>query len=151
MLNFPRRTSVALVGWLWADILLGLFVLFLAANSAGNPVSAAEGIDPRPIEIELPVNGGMLLGGSAGVVRSEQQRIAAEAERLVAIQAGPRRVAIVLAWARHGSPAEGDRMARLATEDLTTGRFAGAVIRPYHELTPGDSGTRITLEVYLYH
>ena len=38
MLNLPRRTSMALVGWLWADLLLGLFVLFLAANSAGTPV-----------------------------------------------------------------------------------------------------------------
>lgn len=151
MLNLPRRTSVALVGWLWADILLGLFVLFLAANSAGAPVSAAEGIDPRPIEIAITVDGRALLGGVGAAVDREQQRIAAEAERRIAAEAGPRRVAIVLAWARHGSPADGDRMAALATEGLTEGRFAGSVIRGYHELAPGDDGTLLTLEVYLYH
>lgn len=149
MLNLPRRTSMALVGWLWADLLLGLFVLFLAANSAGTPVRAAEGIDPLPIELRIPMNGAALLGAPADAER-EQQRISAEAERLLIAQGATRRVAIVLAFARHGSPADGDRIAKLATERLRDRQFSGSVIKSYHELTPGDTGSLITLEVYLY-
>lgn len=149
MLNLPKRTSLALVGWLWADLLLGLFVLFLAANSAGTPVRAAEGIDPLPVELRIPMNGAVLLGTGADAQR-EQQRIAAEAERLLIAQGATRRVAIVLAYARHGSPADGDRLARLATERLRDRQFSGSVIKGFHELAPGDQGSLITLEVYLY-
>lgn len=149
MLNLPRRTSMALVGWLWADLLLGLFVLFLAANSAGTPVRAAEGIDPIPVELRIPMNGAALLGTTAAAER-EQQRISAEAERLLIAQGATRRVAIVLAFARHGSPADGDRLAKIATERLRDRQFSGSVIKSYHELTPGDTGSLLTLEVYLY-
>ena len=149
MLNLPRRTSMALVGWLWADLLLGLFVLFLAANSAGTPVRAAEGIDPLPVEVRIPMNGAALLGSPADAER-EQLRIAAEAERLLIAQGATRRVAIVLAFARHGSPADGDRIAKLATDRLRDRQFSGSVIKSYHELAPGDTGSLITLEVYLY-
>ena len=150
MLNLPRRTSMALVGWLWADLLLGLFVLFLAANSAGTPVRASEGIDPLPVELRIPMNGAALLGAPADAER-EQLRIAAEAERLLIAQGATRRVAIVLAFARHGSPADGDRIAKLATDRLRDRQFSGSVIKSYHELAPGDTGSLITLEVYLYH
>ncbi len=140
---------MALVGWLWADLLLGLFVLFLAANSAGTPVRATEGIDPLPVELRIPMNGVVLLGTGADVQR-EQQRVAAEAERLLIAQGATRRVAIVLAFARHGSPADGDRLARIATERLRERQFSGSVIKGFHELAPGDTGSLLTLEVYLY-
>ncbi|HET8568202.1 MAG TPA: hypothetical protein VFM93_04380 [Candidatus Limnocylindria bacterium] len=141
---------MALVGWLWADLLLGLFALFLAANSAGTPIRAAEGIDPTPVELRIAVDGAALLAGGPAADR-EQARVAGEAERMLAQAAGSRRVAIVLAFARHASPGEGDRIATLATERLREGRFSGSVVKTYHELATGDAGTLLSLEVYLFH
>ena len=140
---------MALVGWLWADLLLGLFVLFLAANSAGTPIRAAEGIDPDPVELSIAIDGPALLGEPAAVER-EQARIASEAERLLAQRGETRRVAIVLAFARHASAADGDRIAKLATDRLRERQFSGSVIKAYHELAPGDTGSLVTLEVYLH-
>jgi hypothetical protein len=148
--GLPRRTSLALVGWLWADLLLGLFALFLAANSAGAPIRAAEGIDPRPVEVEIEIDGRALLTGSPADVEREQARIATEAEGALAAVADGRRVAIVLAFARHANPAEGDRLATLSTANLRERQFAGSVIKGYHELAAGDTGSRLTLEVYVY-
>lgn len=150
MFGMPRRTSLALVGWLWADLLLGLMALFLVANSAGAPIKAAEGIDPQPVEIEVEIDGRTLLTGSAGEVDREQARIAGEAQAALADQAEGRRVAIVLAFARHASPAEGDKLALLATADLKKGQFAGSVIQGYHELAAGDRGSLLTLVVYVF-
>lgn len=152
MLGLPRRTSMALVGWLWADLLLGLFALFLAANSAGTPVRAAEGIDPKAVPVTVEIDGATLLAGSPADIAREQARIVAEVERaLASAGTGTRRVAMVLAFARHASPAEGDRLATVATEGLRERQFAGSVVKGYHELAPGDAGTLLSLEIYLFH
>ncbi len=148
--GLPRRTSIALVGWLWADILLGLMALFLAANSAGTAVQSAQGIDPRPLTLELTIDGPKLLGGSSADVTSEQRRVADQAKALLDRQAKGRRVAVVLAYARQASPAQGDTLAKLATADLTTSPFDGSVIKLFHELDAGNAGDHLTLEIYLY-
>ena len=149
MLGLPRRTSIALVGWLWADILLGLMALFLAANSAGTAIQAAQAIDPQPVIVEMAIDGQALLGGGGGKER-EAQRIADEAKKQLDLQAKGRRVAIVLAYARHSSPASGDEIAKAATAGLGAGPFADAVVKTYHEIESGDRGSTLTLEVYLY-
>ena len=77
MRGFGQTTSFTLVGWLWADILLGLFALFLAANTAASSASVqtTPGVDPKDIEISLAVDGQTLLHGSPAAIAAEQARI----------------------------------------------------------------------------
>jgi hypothetical protein len=143
---------MALVGWLWADLLLGLFAIFLAANTASAQIAEPQriGIDPQVVQISIPINGPALLGADAGAADREQQRVATTAADQLRKLKGDRRVAVVLAFASHESPSEGDRLAKQATAKLTTGSFAGAVTKTYHELSAGDTGKTLSLELYLY-
>lgn len=146
-----RGVSLSLAGWLWADILLGLFAIFLAASavaSAAAPKTAAA-LDPTPIEFREQVDGQALLSGDAVRVTAEQQRIAADVAARVASQAPGKRVAIVFAYGSSERAADGDRLAALATEPLTDGAFQGAVLKPMHELVAGDPGTSIAFEIYV--
>ena len=164
MLGANRGVSISLVGWLWADILLGLFVIFLAASSAPTPVvkatptpsasasaTAAPGIDPQPFTLaRFSVNGTSLLSNDPALVAAEQQRIATElSAKLTAAQPG-RRAAMVLAYGAHEDPVQGDRLVRAATQGLRSGPFDGSTIKTYHGLVTGDRGSTITVEVYLY-
>ena len=147
-----RGLTLGLVGWLWADLLLGLFAIFLAANSAGAVLQVPNrGIDPTAVAISLAIDGDALLSADTAKVRAEQDRIAAEVAKQVTANAGDRKVALVLAFATHASAAEGDRLAKVATDGLTSGSFSGSVIKTYHELSPGDSGRKLSLEIYLYY
>lgn len=163
MFGLGRGVTPALVGWLWADLLLGLFAVFLAANSAGVvlPVRVPEaereqpqasfGIDPQPIELSLSLDGGALLSGDTDAVRREQARVLAQAHQFLLDRAGARRVALVLAFATHEDPAKGRRIARIGTELFRAGMFEGAAVRPYFEIVPDDLGSLLHLEVYLYY
>jgi len=63
MLGIGRGVTLSLAGWLWADILLGLFAIFLAANSVGAATPAAlPGIDPRPVTLSLVIDRSEALG-----------------------------------------------------------------------------------------
>lgn len=147
-------------------MLLGLFVIFLAAASAPTPVvkttptptpsasataTSAPGIDPQPFTLaRFAVNGASLLSNDPVLVAAEQQRIAAElSAKLSAAQPG-RRAAMVLAYGAHEDPVQGDRLIRAATLGLRSGPFDGSTIKTYHELVTGDRGSTITVEVYLY-
>ena len=146
-----RGVTMSLAGWLWADILLGLFAIFLAANSVGAATPAAvPGIDPQPITLSMQIDGPKLLGFDGVAGAAEQKRIAAAAEDQVTKQAGGRKVAIVIAFASHGDPSLGDDLSRLATGQLTNGPFAGATIKTYHSIVAGDRGTTLDLEIYVY-
>lgn len=146
-----RGITMSLAGWLWADILLGLFAIFLAANSVGAATPAAlPGIDPQPVTLSLQIDGPKLLGFDAQASAAEQQRIAAAVQDQVAKQAAGRKVAIVIAFASHGDPSLGDDLSRLATAGLTTGAFQGATVKTYHSIVAGDRGTTLDLEVYVY-
>ncbi len=154
MFGVGRGITFALVGWLWADLLLGAFAIFLAANSAGATVPQPKNeraIDPTPLELSLRVDGPTLLFGAPPDAEREQRRIAEEVERQVADTAPGRRVAIVLAYGAHESPTQGDRLAKTATELLRAGQFNGSVIKIFHELRAGDAGSGVVLEVYLYY
>lgn len=147
MLGIGRGVTLSLAGWLWADILLGLFAIFLAANTVGAATPAAlPGIDPSPVLITLAVDGPTLLGTDAAAIAAEQQRIAAAVQPKVSGQ----RVAIVIAFASHADPSAGDDLSRIATEQLTGGPFAGAAVKPYHSIVAGDRGTALDLEIYVY-
>lgn len=153
MRGFGQSTSLALVGWLWADILLGLFALFLAANTSASAAATqlTPGVDPKNIELSLSVDGAVLLRGSAEAMLAEQGRIARAAQQALDAQAPGRRVAIVLAYGIHADAPTGDDLAKAATAALTEGSFAGATVKTYHELAPGAAGTAISLDVYLYY
>jgi len=146
-----RSVSFNLAGWLWADLLLGMFAIFLAANALAPSSEAAKpaGIDPTPIMMRIEVSGFALLGSDAALSNAEQQRIAAEIRDQLAAQAPGRHAAIVFAYGAHEGAAQGDRIAALSVELLKDGQFAGAVTKAYHELVPGDPGTTLALEIYL--
>src|SRR6267378_3131088 len=108
-----RSVSFNLAGWLWADLLLGMFAIFLAANALAPSSEAAKpaGIDPTPIVMRIEVSGFALLGSDAALSNAEQQRIAAEIRDQLAAQAPGRHAAIVFAYGAHESAAQGDRLA----------------------------------------
>lgn len=152
MFGLGRNVTLALVGWLWADILLGLFVIFLAAASA--PTTEAHtgpNIDPTPIEINIPVDGSALLSSDQGEVSGEQERFIEAVRSELARQNETRRIAIVFAYGTHGDPEQGERLASAATAGLQgEERFAEAVLKNLHDIVPGDRGTTVALELYLY-
>jgi hypothetical protein len=146
-----RSVSFNLAGWLWADLLLGMFAIFLAANALA-PSSAASrpsGIDPTPVILRIDISGFALLSSDAALSATEQRRIADEIRDKLAAQAPGRHAAIVFAYGAHESAASGDRIATLAVELLKDGQFSGTVKKAYHELVPGDPGTALALEIYL--
>lgn len=151
MLGLGRGMTMSLAGWLWADILLGLFAIFLAANTVGAATQTAlPGIDPKPVTISLAVDGPTLLGTDASAIAAEQRRIAGAVQAQVARQSAGKKVAIVIAFASHADPSAGDDLSRIATEQLTSGAFAGATIKTYHSIVAGDRGSALDLEIYVY-
>jgi hypothetical protein len=153
MRGFGQTTSFSLVGWLWADILLGLFALFLAANTAASSASVqtTPGVDPKDVEISLAVNPDTLLHGTPDAIAAEQARIADTAQKALSQVAPARKIAIVLAYGLHADAATGDQIAKLASAQLNTGSFAGATVKAYHELAPSAIGDSLTLDVYFFY
>jgi len=154
VLGLGKGASLSLAGWLWADILLGLFVTYLAANSVGAPPQdvrpPAEGIDPTPIEIVLQVDGEALLTGSIDAIVREQTRIVDQVRAALDSARERRTVALVLAYGTHASATEGDRLGKLAVDPLAATLFGGAAFKTFHELVPGDRGSTVTLEVFVH-
>jgi predicted pyridoxine 5'-phosphate oxidase superfamily flavin-nucleotide-binding protein len=146
-----RGVSFNLAGWLWADLLLGMFAIFLAANALApsSTASRPSGIDPTPVILRIDISGFALLSSDAALSATEQRRIADEIRDKLAAQAPGRHAAIVFAYGAHESAASGDRIATLAVELLKDGQFSGTVKKAYHELVPGDPGTALALEIYL--
>jgi hypothetical protein len=141
--------SLSLAGWLWADILLGLFAIFLAASAVASAASAPRsGIDPKPLEVRVAVDGAALLSGDPVRVAAEQQRIAASIGSEIASKAPGRHAALVFAFGTNERAADGDLMASLATQALVGSSFAGTLMKSYHELVAGDPGTSISFEIY---
>lgn len=156
MFGLGRNVTLALVGWLWADILLGLFVIFLAAASPPVPVVAKSGpsIDPQPLQLTVRVDGARLLGTDDTAIRTEQSRFASDVARQLVAKAETRPIAIVFAYGSHQDPVLGEKIARLSIDGLAQGgtqpQFSRAVLKPLHDIVPGDQGTSVALEIYLY-
>jgi hypothetical protein len=141
--------SLSLAGWLWADILLGLFAIFLAASavaSAGAPKQA--GLDPRPFEMRVSVEVAALLSNDPPRIAAEQRRIASEVSAKLAADAPGRHAAIVFAYGASPSAADGDRMATLANESLSGAAFTKSLLKAYHELITSDISTSVAFEIY---
>ena len=147
MLGFGRSVSVGLAGWLWADLLLGLFAIFLAANAVSPLAISRSGVDPKPVEIRIGIGSSALLSTNTATASQEQQRIASALQGQLASVAPGRRVAIVFAYGAHQNAAEGDRIAQLGTAQVKV-VFAGAAVSAFHELVPGDAGSAISFVVY---
>jgi hypothetical protein len=151
MLGIGRGVTLSLAGWLWADILLGLFAIFLAANTVGAATQTAlPGIDPTPVTVTLAVDGPTLLGTDGSSIAVEQERIATAVKAALAQRSAGTKVAIVIAFASHADPSAGDDLSRIATEQLTGGGFDGATVKTYHSIVAGDRGTTLDLEIYVY-
>ena len=152
MFGLGRTVTLALVGWLWADLLLGMFAIFLAANTTSSAVAQTpqNAVDPQVVQIQLTIDGPTLLSNTAAAQQEETRIAKAVVDQLQTLKGG-RRVAIALAWATQENPLDGDKIAKAATSQLTTGPFAGAVVKPYHELVTGDQGRTLSLELYLYY
>jgi hypothetical protein len=141
--------SLSLAGWLWADILLGLFAIFLAASAVASAAATPnKGIDRKPLEFRVSVNGAMLLGSNTTEAAAEQQRVASDVAARVAQERPGRKVAIVFAYGSAERVSDGDRLATLATEELAKAKFPGALMKAYHELVAGDPGSAISFEIY---
>ena len=152
MLGIGRGVTLALVGWLWADLLLGLFVIFLAANASTLFVEkqSSQGIDPNVIPITVAVDGRDLLSSDPAAVERQQREVANAVQKQMDALAPGKKVALVLAFGSHERAGDGDRLAQLATDPLKNTVFAGAVVNNYHEIVSGDIGTRLDLEIYVY-
>jgi hypothetical protein len=144
-----RGVSFSLAGWLWADLLLGLFTIFLAASAVASASAPRQaGIDPRPLEFKIAIEGTALLSGDPTRILAEQQKIANDVRVRVAQDAPGRHAAIVFVYGSHERAADGDKIAALAADALTGGQFSGTVMKPYHELVAGDQGGTISFEIY---
>lgn len=144
-----RGVSFSLAGWLWADLLLGLFAIFLAASAVASAASAPRaGLDPTPLATRVPVDGRALLSGDPGRVSAEQRQIASEVSAWLAANAPGRHAAIVFAYGASPSASEGDGMAQKANDALTDQVFSGAVKKPLHELVSVDTPAYIAFEIY---
>lgn len=144
-----RGVSFSLAGWLWADLLLGLFAIFLAASAVASASAPKEaGLDPTPLQFRVTIDGAALLSGDPVRVAAAQQQIASDVAAQVAAKAPGRHAAIVFAYGASERAADGDRIAALATDALAGGSFSGAVMKPYHELVAGEQGTSISFEIY---
>lgn len=152
MFGLGRSVTLALVGWLWADILLGLFVIFLAAASPPVKLTATTPtIDPTPIELtDVPIDGSLLLGDDQTAIAAEQDRFVQKVKDLLAGRSETRHVALVFAYGKHEDPAQGSKLAERATAGLTVGQFQGAVLKTLHDIARGERGTKIDLEIYVY-
>lgn len=144
-----RGVSFSLAGWLWADLLLGLFAIFLAASAVASAASAPRaGLDPTPLATRVPVDSRALLSGDSGRVTREQRQIASEVMAWLTANAPGRHAAIVFAYGASSSAAEGDVMAQRANEALTDEVFSGTVKKPLHELVTVDTPAYIAFEIY---
>jgi len=146
-----RGVSLSLAGWLWADILLGLFAIFLAASAVASAATTAPkqaGIDPKPLEVRVAVDGTALLSGDTTRVVAEQQRIASAIAAELTSKAPGRHAALVFAFGTSERASDGDQLATLATQALSGSTFTGTLMKAYHELVIGDPGSSIAFEIY---
>jgi hypothetical protein len=150
--GLSRSVTLSLVGWLWADILLGLFVIFLAAASPPVKLTPVEkGIDPQAIVLDVSVDGSRLISPDVDAAAKEQTRFADDVKQQLGAKSEARKVALVFAYGYNQDAALGQAMALKAGDALPLiGQFQGAVIKSLHDIEPGNPGTKIQLEIYVY-
>jgi len=150
--GLSRSVTLSLVGWLWADILLGLFVIFLAAASPPVKLNqATQAVDPTPIVLDIDVDGPRMISTDLDAAAKEQTRFADAVKQQLIAKAESRKVALVFAYGANQDASLGQAMAQKATDALPLiGQFQGAVLKPLHDIKPGNPGTAVQLEIYVY-
>jgi hypothetical protein len=152
--GLSKSVTLAIVGWLWADILLGLFVIFLAAASPPVKLTPQAGpsIDPTPITLDIDVDGSRMLGTNVAAAEAEQTRFADAVKQQLLAKPEGRKVALVFAYGWNQDAALGQALAVKATDALPLigPQFQGAVLKSLHDIHPGDPGTKVSLEIYVY-
>lgn len=158
------RGGLGVVGWLFADMMIGLFVIALATQAASiprpqavqratasGPTAAAPTPEARMEQaahvIALDVDAEGLIGGREAAGRKLRRGIRTEVR---ALESAGRRAALVLVWGYSPDVDTGMAIAGAAEEqlDLASGDlFSGAITREFwHRGEPG----RVTLEIYLF-
>src|SRR2546428_13892720 len=124
MFGFGGRTvTVALVGWLWADRLLGMFAIFLAANTASAAAvqTPQNAVDPQVVQFQITIDGPTLLSSNTAAVQQEQQRIAKVVMDQLSSLKGPRRGAVGLAVRAGEDPPDRGQIRNGRTAPLNPG------------------------------
>jgi len=144
-----RGVSFSLAGWLWADLLLGLMAIFLAASAVASAAAPKQsGLDPKPMATRVPVDSRSLLSNDPARVSAEQQHITSEINAWLAATAPGRHAAIIFAYGASDRPADGDKLATLATDALKESTMPDSVMKAYHELVTADTPGSIAFEIY---
>lgn len=170
----PRRrglTPEAIAGWLFADLLLVLFIVGLGsqvtksvAEPRPSPSASASrkqepkkpGMRTKPVVLSVPVRADALLSGPGSRQRAASRALDRELSKelkspRVAEQTEGLRAAVVLAFGQTGSDiSKGQRLARQVLgelPDIEPSLFKGAAGKPFWN---GSATNRVELWVYLY-
>lgn len=154
-----------LLGWLYADLLLVLFIAAMgnvtapaeparAVREAPAPAKAPEGLDPQPITLTVRVDRDRLADGDPAVRRAFDRRVSRRLESAIRERDGltvrDARVGLAITFGYDrslGRAQEVARAANRAAERAQPRLFGNAVVKSYGSLRPGD---RVTYEIYLY-
>lgn len=170
----PRRRGLspeAIAGWLFADLLLVLFIVGLGSQvtkSVAEPRPSSSpsasktqkpkkpGMRTKPVIISVPVRADALLSGPGARQRAASRALDREVSQelkspRVANQTEGLKAAVVLAFGQTGSDVtKGQRLARQVLRelpDIDPDLFKGAAGK---DLWNGSATNRVELWVYLY-
>ena len=160
-----RRRDIALLsGWLFADLLLGMMVLFLASTPGvakivpptPTPIHLKI-LSPNPKQYTISTNADNLFSTDNATKMQEEENVRAEIQqRLPNIK--NQSAAIVLAFGNAPSNSSsdialGNNLANTVGEllkEAMPGTFSGAVVRAFHDIDSTQPQGNVSLEVYLY-
>ncbi len=157
----PRVSSdpVVAVGWIFADLLLGLVVVLLASQVimpkkpvADTPkpspsVKTLATMEKKPDSVVLSVNAGGLLSNNKGAVKQLRRSIR---DKTADLRKQKREAAMVLIWGWAPNTGVGTSIASKVESNLEVGTgklFAKSRKRPLWQNGPEG---RVELEIYLY-
>ncbi|MDT0326862.1 hypothetical protein [Nocardiopsis lambiniae] len=147
--------TVAIAGWLFADLLLAFLIITLGMDSRPpaepDPVTE-EVVEPVPHGLDLDPIVVELQGVSpAGAAAGEEEIVEELREALLEHDLADREAGMVLTFGANGGPAEGERFASDINGLLPRvhpGVFDDAVTRTFHSL--GGSVGWLRIEIYLF-
>lgn len=164
----PRTSPEALAGWLFADLLLVLFIIGIGSGltivltddpappgpTEDEPAVVIPPPPPSmrldPIHLEVGVDAATLLSSDPATAQAARAALNSDIAAQTAGLTG-QRSAMVLTWGHATTPTTGQDLARVAIAEMTAGRpdvFGGSASKA---LWLGDPRSdRIELEIYLF-
>jgi hypothetical protein len=154
-----------LLGWLYADLLLVLFIAAMgnvtapaetarAIEKTPAPAPQPKGLDPKPITLTVRVDRDRLADGNAAVQRAFARRVSRRLESAIRdrddLTGREARVGLSITFGYDRSLGRAQEVAREANRVAKRAQprlFRNAVVKSYGSLSPGD---RVTYEIYLY-